>query len=114
MQKKYTMSGFNIGGGVEVDTGGKILEAMEGGGLELVDERADCPDPYAANGSAWLSGVSAAFALNISFLSTTRLGRLRGSSMIDVGLQGGISLSATIGMGSSAVHNVEKEDCCES
>ncbi|MFT3779453.1 MAG: RHS repeat-associated core domain-containing protein [Ottowia sp.] len=113
--KKYRIIGhistLNLGGGVNLNTGSKLLEAAGGGSLNLEDERADCPEPYAANGSAWLSGINLAFGGNLSLLSVTRIGRLKGGGLIDFTLQGGISANATIGMGASSVFYVEKEDC---
>ena len=44
----------------------------------------------------------------------TWLERQKGNSMVGIGLQGGISLSATIGMGASNANPIKKEDRRES
>ncbi|RRD55664.1 hypothetical protein EII20_14170 [Comamonadaceae bacterium OH2545_COT-014] len=112
MWKKYNIKGF-----VSLFTIGAGLRGLPdlsgtGGGLSLEDKWRDCPDPYAANGGAFNSGINFVVGVGGSLLSTWQIGRLRGENILD-GPSYGLDVGLAIGMGSSAVTSVKEENCDE-
>ena len=81
-----------------------------GGGLDMIDPKAECPSPDAANGAAVYVGLSAAPLA--SFATTRGLGDLVSTSWID-GPSFGFDFSAGLGIGASYVLSSEKKECCE-
>ena len=113
--KQYEIQGFAsfviLGVGLKTvsgDLGGSS------GGVTLEDNSRDCPDPYAANGPAWTSGINLIFGKGKSFLTALHLGRLKsrqigGGSSYATGLD--ISAISTL-YGHSAVIDVNEMECC--
>jgi len=113
--KQYEIQGFasflTIGGGIKIVSGD--LGGLSGG-VTLEDNSRDCPDPYAANGPAWISGINLIFGKGKSFLTALHLGRLKsrqigGGSSYATGLD--ISAISTL-YGHSAVIDVNEMECC--
>lgn len=99
---------------LSIGVGAQGMPVLGGAGssVTMIDKFADCPDPSAATGSAWSSGVNAVFGGGISIAGVWRLGRLKSEgALIDKAV--GLDLSMSIGMGRSAVKSVVEEKCGE-
>ena len=106
----YGLAGFaTVGIGAKTvlgDLGGA------GGRLTLEDNWRDCPDPYAANGPSWTSGINAVYGVGGSLLTSLRLGRLRSHELIS-GPSFGVDMSIISTLyGHSRVLTVVEHECC--
>jgi RHS repeat-associated protein len=112
--KKFTISGFvslfTFGAGVQGPIDRIADLSGTSGNVNLEDRWTNCPDPYAATGSAMNSGVNAVFGVGASFLSVWRLGRLKSINYVD-GPNWGVDIGLVFGIGSSAVTSVVEEKC---
>jgi len=115
--KKYKISGFasfvTIGAGANIQIKGLLKDASGStSGTTLTDNLADFPEPYAANGSAWVSGINSALPIGgANFLTATQLGRLKTYSFADgptFGFDIGVQSTA---WGQSAFLKVEEIPC---
>ncbi|MBS0380706.1 MAG: RHS repeat-associated core domain-containing protein, partial [Proteobacteria bacterium] len=117
---KYRISGFasmlTIGAGVKAAKLGEFLSdaAGSGGSTTLVDRWSDCPDPSAATGFAWSSGVNIVPGVGGSLFPRLDLGRLQSWEYIggpaygfDMSIQSSLAFLAR-----SAVTSVQKMSCC--
>jgi len=115
---KFKIKGFasfiTMGAGLElVGAGSTLFKDAAGteGGLTMIDDYRGCPDPFAANGSAWSSGINLVGGVGGALLTVTRLGRLKSSSAVGGPNYGfDISVISTF-YGHSVITSVE-EDCC--
>ncbi len=115
--KKYEIWGFasflTYGGGIGWKGDAQIGDMSgSGGGTTLEDPYSDCPDPGAANGPAWTSGINIVGIAGGSLLSRLRLGRLQTYDFAS-GPSYGLDISATATLwGQSAVWDQKEIDCC--
>ena len=115
--KKYTISGFasflTVGAGAKWSGVGEALSdaGLNHGHAEFTDPWDDCPNPDAANGVAWVSGINVVAVAGASFLSTLNLGWLHSQSLADPHVYGA-DISIQSGMGASAVTSVQQSSCC--
>jgi hypothetical protein len=115
---KYTISGFasflTIGAGAKAGALGEFLAdaAATHSSTEFIDPWDECPNPDAANGVAWVSGINAVPGIGGTFLGKLNLGWLQGQAPLAEGPAYGFDISIQSGMGASAVTNVQKASCC--
>ncbi len=117
--RKYKITGFasllTIGAGLKFARLGMLADMSGAGGqITLTDPWADCPDPTAATGFAWSSGINVVTGTGGSLLSVLDLGRLtswgyaQGPSYgLDFSIQSTIPFLAR-----SVVTDVTQMDCC--
>jgi RHS repeat-associated protein len=115
--KRAVMSGFaafvTYGAGASLRGVGNFLKEASGTGgqLTMTDTWAECPDPSAANGPAWQSGINIVAGFGATFFPRWILGRLRMHAFAD-GPAFGADLSATATLwGQSAVTSSDVQ-CC--
>jgi RHS repeat-associated protein len=115
--KKYKISGFasflTVGAGAKWAGVGEFLAdaGLSHGHAEFTDPWDDCPNPDAANGVAWISGINVVVGAGASFLSTLNLGWLHSQSLADQG-QSGVDISIQSGGGASTVWSQQQSTCC--
>lgn len=117
----YRISGFasllTIGGGVQGRRSSASFiqgESLQIGNTKFKDPWAECPEPRAANGFAFASGIGAVPGVGTTFLSRIDLGRLTSTSMHGgptFGLDFSVQMSIPF-LGRSVVTSVEELDCC--
>jgi hypothetical protein len=117
--KKIKIKGFasfiSLGAGASLKGVGKFLSDLSGssGSTKFTDAWANCPDPSAANGPAWQSGINAVVGAGGSFLPAWQFGRLKMWGLVDGPNYGfDVSITSTL-WGQSAVTSVEVTECCE-
>jgi RHS repeat-associated protein len=116
--KQYRITGFasflTFGGGIGWKEDAQIGDLSGSGGKsEFEDAFSECPDPDAASGPAWISGINIVPVAGASLLSRLRLGHLKTYSFADGPLVGfDISATATL-FGASAVWDRQEiSSCC--
>lgn len=114
---QVTIRGFasfvTLGGGASLKGVGPFLKEISGttGGAKLTDAWSDCPNPTAANGPAWQSGINVVVGGGASFLTTFGLGRLKTNSFSD-GPQYGFDASITSTLWGQSVVTSSESKCC--
>lgn len=114
--RKYRIAGFasflTIGAGLKGPQLGGV--GGSGGPSTFEDPWSNCPDPYAATGFAWASGISAVPGIGGNLLQRIDLGRLRSWGFASGPAYGfDFSIQSSVGFfARSVVTSVEKIDCC--
>jgi RHS repeat-associated protein len=117
--RKYRITGFasflTIGAGAKLAKVGDVLSDASGSGgrATFTDPWSDCPDPNAANGFAWNSGINVVPGVGGTLLGTLNLGWLRSGGYGPDGPSVGFDMSILSTLyGQSAVTSVQRIDCC--
>jgi hypothetical protein len=116
--KKYKISGFasflTVGAGAKLAGVGQFLSdaSSSHNSTEFTDPWDDCPNPDAANGVAWVSGINIVPGEGGSLLPTLNLGWLHSGRALAEGPAYGFDMSIQSGIGASAVTSVQATSCC--